>query len=100
MVSVDVYTTETLRPANLKDGINEAPLLGFFKSVLPPPPYMLKKVHSSYLQPPPSGSLAEPPPCGRAVRVFKGWPAQASRPAARSAYRPASVDIQPNPWGR
>ena len=40
MVSVDVYTTETLRPANLKDGINEAPLLGFFKSVLPPPVYV------------------------------------------------------------
>ena len=99
MVSVDVYTTETLRPVNLKDGINEAPLLGFFKSVLPPP-YMLKTVHSSYLQPHASGSLAEPPRCGRALRVFKGWPAQASRPAARSAYRPASVDIQPNPWGR
>ena len=90
MVSVDVYTTETLRPANLKDGINEAPLLGFFKSVLPPP----------YMQPHASGSLAEPPRCGRALRVFKGWPAQASRPAARSAYRPAPVDIQPNPWGR
>ena len=99
MVSVDVYTTETLRPANLKDGINEAPLLGFFKSVLPPP-YMLKTVHSSYLQPHASGSLAEPPRCGRALRVFKGWPAQASRSAARSAYRPAPVDIQPNPWGR
>ena len=97
MVSVDVYTTETLHLVNLKDGINEALLLGFFKSVFPGP---LKTVHSSYLQPHASGALAEPPRCGRALRVFKGWPAQASRPAARSAYRPAPVDIQPNPWGR